>query len=340
MNAACKQVEGILAASTYETLPLSDREQLDAHLDECVVCRETLRGFESLVREVPVTRVDLEFDLLPALRQTLRTESPGHEVRRRRFAVTMASAAAVLLVALGGGYVAFFRANSMGPAVREEAHQRVSRLDRTFAQVDRLLEARFYSRAFVVLDAAVKNYPSDDRAPEAEQMAANLAFDELHWYPEAHETLRTLRDQYTNQFESTDANRVRLEMLEESYQPNGDYLALRMLDSAQVNGDFEGYEHVLSQYPGTYVASRALHEMSDALAVDGDMVGALETLAESCKNPVAVAQVKLELARTLDRRGDSPDRVRHLYEEAASSDSVTLARAAQDALRVLDGKEK
>lgn len=336
MGKECRRVEGLLAASMYEPLSGSEREQLEAHLDDCAVCRETLRGFESLMHEVPVDQPVLGVDLLPSIREELGDEAPGRVVRFRRYAAACAAAAAAVLVALGGGYAAM-NADAPAPAIaQDEPARRASQLDRTFKQVEALMEARFHSRAFLVLDGAAKRHPNDARAPEALQLAAHLALDELEWYPEAHGAFRSLREKHTEHFEADDSNRIALEMLEESYGPNGDYLPLRLLHQARVNGDFDGYERVLSQYPGTYIAARALDEMTHALAQEGDVVVALETLAESCTHPVAIAQVKLKLARTLDQNGASADRVRNLYQEAATSESVALARAAQDALRELE----
>lgn len=337
MTTECRRVEGILATSIYEPLSAPERERLDAHLDACHVCRETLRGFEGLVRDVPVQRPELGVDLLPAIRQTLGQETPGRSRRFRRQAVALAAAASFVAIALAGGYAAMSPDAPLLVPVQEAGHSG-SPLDRTFEQVDQLMEARFHSRAFLMLDTAVRRFPDDPRAPEALQRAAKLAFDELHWYPEAHVALRKLRDRYREQFESDSANRIALEMLEESYEPGGDYLALRLLDTARNNGDFDGYERVLTTYPGTYIAGRALDEMTAALAVDGDVVSALETLAESCTHPMAVVQVKLRLARTLDGTDGSRDRIRSLYEEAAASDSIALSDAARSALRELDNR--
>lgn len=332
----CKRIEGILAASMYEPLLAVDRQRLDDHLDACPRCRETVRDLATLRRAIPATTPDLGGDLLASIRRELAAEAPCRVSMFRRHVSTVAAAAAVLVVATGSVYVA---SNSSDVTVPEPVTaQRASQLDRTFAQVDRLMDAHFHSRAFVMLNDAVTRFPEDPRAAEAAQHAAALAFDELQWYPEAHATFRTLRDRFTPQFDSVPSNRIHLEMLEESVGPNGDYVALRSLDAARASGEFDAYEKVMSQYPGTYVASRALDEMAAALGGDQDRVAALETLAESCGSPVAVAQVKLALARTLDERGASRDRVRGLYVDAASSESVALASAAREALRALDGE--
>lgn len=333
----CTQIEGLLAEAAHETLAERERGQLERHVAECADCATLEREFQELVSAIPVEQPALNTDLLPSLRERIDAAARPARTRSARYWGTgLAAAAAVAFIVLGGMY---YNGGADSPQPLASNSGAVSHLDRTFLQTDRLMEAKFYSRAFVVLNEAVERYPTDPRAAEAQQVAADLAFAELHWYPEAHEALAVLRDRYGEQFRAKDENRLRLEVLEESAGDARQYAALHSLDAARTSGEFARYEEVLSRYPGAYIASLAMDELTLALSDAGDApvdrVLALETLIGDSSNPIALAQLKLELARTLQSRGLNRNRVRQLFEEAASSESLALASAAREALNAL-----
>jgi len=104
-TAACEHARGQLALFTLGRLPDNERLALEAHLDGCEDCRSELAGLSGLSSALSAADPD-RIDHVVEVPETLRAsvlDSLGTEVARHRRStrVRFASAAAVVLLALG-----------------------------------------------------------------------------------------------------------------------------------------------------------------------------------------------------------------------------------------------
>jgi hypothetical protein len=107
---SCEKAKGQLALASIGRLPESERLSLESHLDGCEECRDEL---DDLLRLEPALaaadpdRIDQVLSVPESLRSAV-LGSLGTEVARHRRStrVRFAAAAAVVMLALGGGIVA------------------------------------------------------------------------------------------------------------------------------------------------------------------------------------------------------------------------------------------
>lgn len=104
-SAACEQAKGQIALSVLGRLPENERLALEAHLDGCDDCRTelaSLSGLSAALSAADPDRIDHVVEVPESLRASV-LESLGTEVARHRRStrVRFASAAAVVLLALG-----------------------------------------------------------------------------------------------------------------------------------------------------------------------------------------------------------------------------------------------
>ncbi|MCH7909115.1 MAG: hypothetical protein IIB38_05800, partial [Candidatus Hydrogenedentes bacterium] len=326
----------------YETLREADRDRLDRHLADCEDCRAELSTLKRLVERIPVTPVELDVDLSVSIRE--RLDAP-----RRRAAPMIpglrlagAFASTVVLIGVIAG-LSLYRSGQPEDRVAQTVSQEVPTApDGLLASVERLIEARNYSAAYAELAEMLKRYPGPELRGAVLMSQAKLAFEELQWYPEAYRAYQTLRQHHADLFQSDPSHIAQLNMLDEARGPEGGFTSLHALDAARRSGDFNQFESLISRYPGTYVASNASVDMAVlALAeldvdANGNMeLAAMEAVLARCDEPIAIAQITMEIGYILESKMDRPDRARALYERIAESDVDALALRAQSALDAL-----
>lgn len=338
----CRKVQGLIAESLYEELEESNRQILEGHLAQCPRCKDEAATLGLLISSIPSTRAELEGDLVPILRGRLHERTPLPV--RGRFRLAFAGAVACVLGVLAIGYIVLDPGHSgQGPdqiARNEEAVLAATPLQAHIAEGDRLIAQGEYSTAYMVLAKALEENPLDSAAGELQLKMADLAYNELRWYPQAFEAYEGLRVRYTNVFRSDPICVERLNVLDEARGPAGDYASLHALNAAELQGDFEGLEEVISQFPATYVASMAAGEMTRMVASEaGNAPGleAMQTALARCTHPLAVAQLKVEVGHLLLEDSATREAAKTLYREVAASENKLLARLAQESLAGLDG---
>ncbi len=324
-------MEGLLAQSRYERLSNAEQAALDRYLADHPELRAEGRQWDALREALPAEPIVFQGDLVPVLRERIR-EAPGRSLWVWRPA--LAGAAVVALAVVGTLYgVSNY---SSGP--EPHAIQRISPLGASMEVAKRLIERRDYTSAYTQLASTLEVHPEDPLASGAQLLLADVAYEELMWFPEALASYRAaLGEAETMPGEAIDRARNRAEILAEAERIDPDFGPLYALAAARRAQDFERFERIASLYPGTWVATSAAYEMATLAAPDEDggdpgavRLAGLEAALQRCTNPRAVAQLKLETAHVL--RDDLGDRARalDLYRDVAQSDVATLARRAQD----------
>lgn len=338
----CEQYEGILAASLYEEAPEDEQRALDAHLAECAACREEAEALRAVVEGIPAERPVLDRDLSLLLRQRV---ARTHSWWRRREVIAVVAASVLIVFAL----------TTIGPQrVFAPTHSEVvapptaptSPVMAAMVEVEQLLETRKFGEAYERLQEAIGSHPEDEYAAEAQLALADIAYSELHWYPEAHRAYDALARDYPARFRESVLSRDRREVLAEAEVT--DYASLYRLDAARRYGiaGLEEYEAVLAKYPGTYVASMAAAEIAELVQAADDYadgaegrMAALEATISKMNHPTAVAQLKVELGHMYREDGSDRSKARRLYEDVLDDGNVVLARIARDSLLELEASD-
>ncbi|MCP4645287.1 MAG: hypothetical protein GY851_32895 [bacterium] len=331
-----RRIEGLIAASAYETLDPGEQAELDAALAEDADLRATADGILCLTKRIPADRPELDIDLLPRVRARL-ADRPAWGVANGRH-LAFAGAACMFLI----GAVAYtVWTNSQGaeapvPGVTLAASPVEPMLEDVRAAVSR----SDYAAAFELLNRAVADHPRDRLAGEAQYTLAQLA-DERCMYPEAHAAYTRLRADYRDvlandpERERTVADRY--DVLDEARKVQ--FASLQALDAArQTRGsDLSGLEEVIIAYPSTRVAELAALDMAYRVAenpVDGTdpagLLAALKTARGRCTAAVAVARLDLEIGHVYSRGMRDATRAEEHYMKAA--EVPVLAQLAHDAM--------
>lgn len=338
-----KYVTGLLAQSLYEDLPAEERRALDEALERDPGLRAEAEALREFVRILPASPVDFEGDL----RQAVLRELDEREQERRRYLPHWAIALAAF-VAVAGAVVYWIVAHppaAVAPRVAQQVAPEVSPVEIALDRADALLRERQYARAYAVLAEATAGNPQDRRAGVAYQRMADLAYSELHWYPEAFAAYDVLRTDYVTQFERVPANFTRLNLLDEARGPRQDYASLRALDAAKRDGSFEALEEVVASHPATYVASAAAEEMAGLVAKEEgfvaegrDLLRAMRMAQARSRNPVVKTQLQVETAHVAEDVLGNDSQARRIYEEVAQGSITVLAELAQKRLAEMDAQ--
>lgn len=341
----CRKVRGLIAESLYEDLNPADRRVLEGHLARCPGCAEEAKAFGLLVSSIPAERAELDRDLVAALRGRLDEGAPLGS--RGGFRLAFAGLAAGVLGVVLTGYVAMVNLSAEpGPArvaVGDAPEALASPLQAGLEAGERLIAAGDFSKAYLVLSSAIEADPEDKDAGLAQLRLADLAFRELRWYPEAFDAYDVLRYRYGGVFRSETDNVTRLNLLDEARGTDGSFASLHALDAARLSEGFEDFERVVSGFPATYVASVAAADMARLSAdrgpgAQGAEADAMQAALEQCSDPVAIAQLKVELGHILRREEKGLTRAKALFEEVVESGHTVLARLARESLVELDGR--
>ncbi len=342
------RIRGLMAQAVYEELDARDRKALDRALNESDELRAEAKAMGALAKEIPREGVKLDRELISAVRAGLREETAVFRPRRAHWVVSFG---ALALVLLGVGTLITVKSPvAHAPGVAESpagSGAVASPIALALQEARALTDARDYPNAYVVLSRAFEGSEEDALSGEARQFMADLAYIELRWYPEAFSDYDALRLHHNFAFQSQPANLLRLNLLDEARGRDDSYASLHALDAARRGESLEEFEGVLARYPATYVASLAAEEMAtlsanlDGLDAGANLrVAALESALARCTNPVARAQLKVEIGHVVSREVDGADRALALYTEVAESEITVLAQLAQDSLdRLPDGRQ-
>lgn len=338
--ARCGKVQPLLAQSLYEGLGESEQRKLDAHLASCSECRQEHEAMALLVKRIPVQPIVLNHDIMPALRARLREAASIPIFTPVRLAWSAASLCAIILVAVT---LALTSQSKVQPDLRASENKPVPKIRSVLHRVDALLANHDYTGAYLALSRTLEVGIDEALASDVTQRMADLAYEELRWYPEAYAGYDALRLDYNAAFRSSTRNVHRLNLLDEARGPHDDYASLYAIDAARRSGSFDKLEAVVSRYPATYMASLAASEMAALVreeeglsAREGSQVLAMELSLKRCTDPIAISQLKIETGHLLREQGDSVDRARSLYEDVAEGGSPVLAQLARESLRNLE----
>lgn len=344
MSTHKERAEELIAQSLYEDMDAAERAELDRLLESQPELRAEAAGMKPFLTRITAESVVYSGDL----RSAVIAEISRRPARRFVYLPHWALAAAAFLL-VGGGALYWMAAHSptavapQVPVAQSTAPDATSSVD---AEIAALIDTRDYAQAYAALEARVKAAPRGPEAAQAVQTMADLAFADLQWYDEAFAGYDRLRRDYVDQFRATETNFARLNLLDEARGPSGDYASLRALDAARRNGNTAAYENILAKYPGTYVASEAAHEYATVIArADGlnesDYTNAhlLKVAQFRAKNPVAIQQLRIEVAHALRADPAQAGEARRIYTEIANGTYTTLAQLAQKSLAAMDAAD-
>jgi hypothetical protein len=339
-----RRAEELLGQSLYEELGAGEREELQRLLEDQPSLRSEAAGLEEFVGRIAAGPVVFRGDLRPAVIAELSRRGPRRAVFLPRWFL---AAAAFALVASGTAYwIIMHPPAAVAPGVTLAGDAAPAARSPALAEAEALIASRQYAQAYAALAKAVESAPRAPDAALACQTMAELAFVELQWYPEAFAGYDKLRRDYAGQFRADKHNFTRLNLLDEARGPTGEYASLRALDAARREGRFEAYEGVLAKYPATYVASAAAGELATVVArteglaaSDYTTVRALRMAQFRLKDPIAQAQLRIEIAHALRADPGQAGEARRIYEEIAAGPYTTLSELAKKSLSAMDAPE-
>ncbi len=134
--AGCRDIRQALGVYVLGAIDPAERAQVDEHLATCLECREelaSLAGLPAMLRKVPVAEAerlaapeqDPELAGVPSAELLTSLMARTANVRRVHRWRTLATAAAVAIVALGGGAAVASALQSSGPSQGPGLHQPV-----------------------------------------------------------------------------------------------------------------------------------------------------------------------------------------------------------------------
>ncbi len=338
-----RRIEGLLAASLYETLPENERKELGRALEKSVDLRRDAETLRRLSDSIPTDVPALDVDLVPLLHARLaHTPQPA----RGKARLVLATACIVFMVVAAA---IVFRSDYADPAAPAPGSSSVaggppSLLSQAIREADRCIAENQPGRAYEILVAGVKAQPGDPRIQDAQLRLADLAF-ELARYEEALAAYDALVAIYYRSGGAEPAqHRVvqRRELLAEAakddFKPlDAIAIAMRGRDDA-----IEGLELVIAENPGTFVADLAAESMGYALMdeVQADDVQTayllgMETARTRCESPEAVALLDLKIGDLYRDDFRNFSAAEQFYRKAEASEAPIVAKRATDALESL-----
>lgn len=335
-----RKLEGLLAASLYESLPENERNELGRALERSADLRRDAETLRRLSDSIPTDAPTLDVDLVPLLHARL-AHMPQPERGKTRFVLATACIAFMVVVA-----ATVFRSDYADPAAPAPGSSSVaggppSLLSQAIREADRCIAENQPGRAYEILVAGVKAQPGDPQIQDAQLRLADLAF-ELARYEEALAAYDKLVAIYYRSGGAEPAqHRVvqRRELLAEAarddFRPlDAIAIAMRGRDDA-----IEGLEQVITDNPGTFVADLAAESMGYALMeeIQADDVQTayllgMESARTRCESPEAIALLDLKIGDLY--RDDFRDftAAEQYYRKAESSEAPVVAKRATDAL--------
>ena len=345
----CRRYRAMMAASLYEALDKDDRASLETHLDACPVCRKEHAAFQQLLTVLPQTTEPLPHDLVGVMRARIAEGAypqPAFFWLPAWGAPAFAGACALLLgfslYFLGPeiGFVGGDNGTASAPS-QITAATLVPPVSQVLEEARRLIAANQQDEAATVLRAAVKDAPDAKAAGEAQRALAALTFEHFRLYDVAFQEYMKLRNQFGDVYRQDPVSINRFELLAEEWENN--FQALAAVDAARDGAyaePFRQLESVMASNPGRHVADMALNAMQalvrkDDSGLDSD-VNALEAVRARCEDPIAVAQVNLQLGDMYCDTQGNHVRARQLYQEVIDGGTPALAEQAGRALARLE----
>ena len=330
------RAEGLLAQSFYEELAPADRAALEAELAKDAEFRADAADLRAMINAIPVTAIASDVDLLPQVRRAIKSPAGTRLGTRGKWAAIAAGLIAVAAALFVGTQYALDSGDTL---IAQQETNTADPLATDLAQARALAAERQYADAYQLLTASLETAPASPSAGEAQLLRAQIAFDELRLYPQAFEAYDDLRVNHRDLYRAGAENHLRFELLDESRRLT-QFASLEALDAARARGEFGEYERVVAENPATYVAQLAAVEMARMAGGDIDsdsvpMVTAMERALEQCTDPVAEAQLKLEVAHLYRESAGDAEKARVLYQDVADTGYTALAQAAQTSLAEL-----
>lgn len=335
-----RRLEGLIAQSLHEDLSETDRAYLDRELashPELAGLADQLRLF---VAEIPREAIEPPCDVFPGVLARL-AETP----RRSAFVPTAAAVAVCSLVAIVAGTL-FLRDGQSAPGSGTAPIIARSDLTGVLEQAEDLTTRAEYTAAYQLLAAGIVSHPTDPLAGEVQLRIAELAFDR-GWYPQAYEAVTKLRTEYPSTLDTEPGRRSHVtalhELLDEARAV--DYVSLNEWQAARhERGDtLKALERVIARYPDApFLVQVAAKDMatriaeSQGMTIAGwpDHIRALETARTMCADPVAIAQLDIELGHLYRDGVHDSSLASECYRRAA--EVPVLAQRANEALSTLD----
>jgi hypothetical protein len=324
-------MEGLLAASLYETLEPDDSMALQRHLADCATCRAEYASLQAFVGQLAPAQVEFQGDLLPAIREELR--QTGRQPWFSRW--TRAIAGLCVLIFVFGVFVV-----ADGPGeTKPENVARVQPTDASLAEARRLVAADDASGALKVLKAALDTAPHASIAGALQLEVAEIEYIHFRRYEAAYDTYKSVREVHPEAWtQSPGIVKERFDLLTEARDAN--FEPLYQIDKALKQGEngMPELEQVMARYPGRGVAQAAMETMM--AMVDGEGLSRVEAVRSQCTNPVALAQLDVRIGEGYCTGNLDPAKGKALLHAVADSPYAVPAQMAKDVLARLESGEK
>lgn len=335
------RIESLAAQSLYESLDDRDRAALDSGLEAYPDLRAEYQDFKRVKELIGMDGPALDEDLLPEVRARIDSMPAARESGAGWRIAAFAAAAGIAIIAFTYSLMPAQQGNLM----QADSEAIVSTpVAMSMAAAEALMDDGSCSDAYASLEEAIEAHPDDAYAGQALLMMADLAYDELHRFDDAHDAYARYRNDFSVAYQRhTRRNEIyrRWEMLEST--AGEEYQALNILAQAEIHGEdaADELESVMVRHAASFVAEDAAFSLArivhgeDALLDGAGMHAALQTARSACTNPVAQDQVDFILGKyTLETIGDAAAAEPYLDSAAGSSDE-RVALAAKEVLRSL-----
>ena len=328
---SCAEWEGFIAQSLYEPLETKEQLALEQHLFDCSACRTELASLQKLTQAIPDEPIVFTGDLRRSLEDEVRAMAPVKSISFQWFSPIKALAFVLFLMVGLSGYSHFHTKKQETPTAI------------LVAETTELIAQQKYTRAYMLLNEHLNNpvLAQNLETAKVQGILAELAFSRLGLYEEAHEAFEILRTQHPKTFNASEDYQRTFMILEEARGIQADYAALRDWD--QLNGHITvaALEQYIEKYPGTHQATEAVHNIARCMIQYADvdyleMNKALEFAIVDHKNPLVVAQIKLELGRFYLDEEYNPKKATRILREVIASPIPVLSEQATVTLAKLE----
>ena len=333
----CEHCEGLMAQSLYEALSDTEQSTLETHMASCPACRAESESLLAVKEFIPVEPVVFEGNLRPVLEERVRASTDERWIPRLAFFGMCAT------LALIAGLIFMDEPSTTSSEPVLVASVGDGPFIGVMRRVGTFIDEEDYSHAYVVLHEAINKVEDANVPSEARVMLADLAFERLRWYPEAHAAYEQIRKNEPEIFQASDEYIYRFSLLDEVEAMDTEFAPLRAWDRVIEDEDVDALGGYIAEYPGTLKASEAVQEMARLIIRDSNddamtLDSVLETAMASNENSIVVAQIKLELGRYYWKTVEDSDKARALFEDVEESSVLALAQEASQSLRALQSE--
>ncbi len=333
-------IRKLMISALYGEATPQEQELLESELQRNPSLRAEYDELRVALMAIPQTDpVPAHPPILPLVRSRLRREQTAETRRQRAFpyAATLAAAAALALI-LAFPFLPNNPSTSNGDRVSVENSLLYNALRESLA----LKAQGDDENAVLLLKTAIESSPNDALAGQAQMELADILFDRMKRFKEAYDAYHTLKMNYPKVFSAHSLNIARLDLLDECRKD--DFEGLYLFENARraPRGELRPWENILARYPGSRIANLAMQEMVDRVLYEmAGTTGAeaqtelIEKLRARLTNPVAIAQLNLELGKTYWTRYADKQKAQLLAQEALKSENPEVVAMAQGFLQQL-----